>query len=256
MMPNVATVVRDLIANGKFIFSSEDVRNMYDLSPAQTWRLLRKMLETGVIVKLWRGFFMLSEDMIINVPIEAIIDSFFSGEHYYVGLSSALVHWKATEKILTTIFVLTPKRTFCGRKIKVRRWEIRFVFLNEKFFFGFIRRPIRGYMFNVSDREKTVLDCLLFVGTYVPFRDVMNAIVSLRPRISCQKLLEYSLRIGKKALIQRLGFLLERVNTCTEILEELRKFVSSRYIYLDPTMDKVEFSRDETWRIIVNIRGL
>lgn len=78
---------------------------------------------------------------------------------YYVGFWTALNYWGMTEQVPRTVFVAATKRK---RDLEYGPTKFEFVTLAKNRFFGFVEEKAGGGKFNVSSKEKTVIDCLLY----------------------------------------------------------------------------------------------
>lgn len=88
---------------------------------------------------------------------------------------------------------------------------------------------------NLRTGGKTVVDCLDRLGYAGGIVEVTKALLMGRQELDLNRLADYSLKFGSKAIAQRLGFLLE----CTEIAGEevvtrIRTQTGRSYIKLDP----------------------
>lgn len=251
-LPRTSEVIKDLIYNKRYIFSSVNIRDMYGLSPFYTYRLIRRLLREKLIHKLWRGIFILDAKFLSGVNKETLIDSLFNGKDYYFGLNYALLHWRMHDMPSFVSHVLTVNRSYIGRSLTILNETFKFVFINKKRFFGFIRKPISGGLINISDREKSLLDSILFIGRYVNFEDICKALMLGLRNINREKLIKYAFKIGSKALAQRLGYLLE-AQGLNNYASDLIKLVGQNYVYLNPVGPKSGV-KNSKWKIIVNAK--
>lgn len=72
---------------------------------------------------------------------------------------SALHHWNMTEQFPRVTYVQSTARKFTRRK-EVLGIRFRFVRVTSRKFFGLHRQHIDHRRYSVTDREKTILDCL------------------------------------------------------------------------------------------------
>lgn len=91
---------------------------------------------------------------------------------YYIGFGTAAAHYGLTTQHRNVIFVVTPERL---RAREVGEARVQIVNLSENKFFGFEPVDVLGYKVMISDREKTVVDCVerpdLAGGSCDYFRD-------------------------------------------------------------------------------------
>ena len=172
------------------------------------------------------------------------------GENYYVGFWTALNYWGMTEQCPLTVFIAVTKRArsfeFCSQKI-------RFVTISKKKFFGFETKKTKDSEFNVSNREKTIVDSLLFPQYCGGIKETAKGIWNARKELDWNKLLEYADRAGVEAVKRRLGFVLDEL----KLKKEARKKLEKNYVgfaWADPSGYKKEFHYNKKWGLKVNLK--
>ena len=250
-LPSPSKAVKDLVESNFFAFSSNDLRKIYGISSIYAYRLIKRMLRDNIIIKLWRGFYIIDKRLVKGVPVEAYIDSMFRGNQYYFGLRYAASYWRLSDMIPYTIHVLTTKKEFSGRSIVIFGEKFRFIYVSKDKFFGYTRIPHQVSQINISTSEKTFVDSLLFLGRYVSFEDICKMITLGKRKVKWEKVVEYAIKTRKKSLIQRAGYLLDLFNIDVD-LKELIKRIGKNPILLDPKRHKNNAEYSKKWRIIVN----
>jgi predicted transcriptional regulator of viral defense system len=124
------------------------------------------------------------------------------------------------------------------RPIPLGQAQILFVQVQREKFFGIQETSYHDSFFNVSDREKTLLDCLDRFDLCGGVDEVAQTIAALLPEADAGRLLAYLPRMGNQALIHRLGYILEQLSTrqsvAKTLLDGLASMVSRRVYPLDP----------------------
>lgn len=195
------------------------------------------------------------------LPLEAGPDAMW-GVHEYVAASHLvsphmISHWTAanyhglTEQLPGTIYVTTTKYR------PPLTWEnIRFVFPCRpgNRFFGAAPQQITGHTVQISDIERTLVDCFdqpqYAGGVSESAKMLWNASGDVRWNV----LSEYTERLGNRAVFKRMGWLIEALPIpCPEaILIQWQERLSTGYALLDPTMRDYG-PYDSRWRIRVNL---
>jgi len=193
--------------------------------------LLYRLRKEDLIYKIERGKYTLHDDPLIFAS--------------YIQIPSYISFWTAsrfydfTEQLPRDITIASakPKReiNFLGTKIK---------FIKMKNFFGYKKERYMNFNIFIAEKEKVVIDCLLTKS--VPLDEVVKAIKT--KELSINKLVKYAIKIKNKALIKRLGYLLEKSGYECRRLE---KYTDINYIPLDPAF-KVKGKKNKNWKIIVN----
>ncbi|MFC2015535.1 type IV toxin-antitoxin system AbiEi family antitoxin [Chloroflexota bacterium] len=172
---------------------------------------------------------------------------------YYVAYQSAAAIHGAAHQLPFALLVAIPRQR---RPIELGRARIQFVQLKPEKLFGFQQIHYHDVPLNVSDREKTILDCLERFDLCGGVAEVARTISGLFEEVEPDKILDYLQRMDNQALAQRLGFILERLSTVQEIEEGLIDGIAQQvgvHIYpLDPHEPEAGVL-DGRWRIRENL---
>ncbi len=167
---------------------------------------------------------------------------------YYVGFASALNYYGITEQVCRTIYIaaLKPKLP-----LAFHSENYRFVCLSKKRFFGVRKEWIGNLKFNISDKEKTLIDCL-----YLPeySNGLSEAIKTFREGLDYEKLYKYAVRMKDLAVLKRLGYLLDILKVKTKIKRMLLAKIAGGYCLLD-TCGAREGKKNKKWRVIENVEA-
>lgn len=252
-LPKPAMVARDLLSKKKYIFTTEDIRQIYNVSSFYAYRIISRMLNAGVANRIGRGTFILDRNFITHVRVEALIDSLLRDDEYYLGLRYATLFWKMHDMPSYILHVITTNKNLSGKKLSILEDEFKFIYLNKKRFFGYVRIPLGGSLVNISDREKTIIDCLMFISRYVGLQDICKAVKLGYKQIKWDKLLDYALKLEMPSIIQRLGYILDTLGL-EDLSETFHKYIGLNYILLDPSRKSPPIDKNRKWRILVNAK--
>lgn len=170
-------------------------------------------------------------------------------EDYYVGFWTALNYWGMTEQIPRVVHVVIPGRR---RAFQFQGQPVRFVTLKRASIFGRMAQPLERGSFYVSDREKTLLDGLLFPEYSGGVSEVAKALPSARREIRWSRLLAYERRLGVDAVGRRLGYLLELLDLEPSVRRRLGRDVSG-FRWLDPSAPKLRLGYSQRWGLVLNV---
>jgi len=170
-------------------------------------------------------------------------------EPYYISYWSALNYHHMTEQIPFSVFVATTKRK-SNRKIL----DVNYIFvaLSKKKFFGYLNVTIAGKAVLISDKEKTIADCLdhpEYCG------DITEAAKALKSRnLSFEKIVDYAIKMGNATILKRLGYLCEilKLDLNEKLTKRMLKNISKGYSTLDPSLTSRKGVYNERWRLLVN----
>ncbi len=164
---------------------------------------------------------------------------------YAIAYWSALHHYGFTEQIPSTVFIETTSR----RKEQITEiFGVRYqvVRVKESKFFGIRKLWIDEEEVRITDKEKTIVDCLDKPQHCGGIVEVAKALKT--QDYDRKKLAEYGVSLGNSGVIRRLGYLCDFLNIDLDLPE-----ISTRnYLYLDPTMPH-KGERVAKWRLINNL---
>jgi predicted transcriptional regulator of viral defense system len=223
---------------GKTVFGASDAHRILGTSDASIKNVLYRLRKKGRIEEIERGKYLL-------VPAKAGYQGSWSEvpfliapslvNPYYIGFWSALNYWNMTEQTPRTVFVATTKRK---RNLEYGPTKFEFVTLSKDRFSGFVEGEIAGSKFNISSREKTVLDCLMYPRYCGGLGEAVKGIWNGRKEIDFAKALNLAKRLGISAVIRRLGYILEVLNIEKQAREEIASIKFLGYRWLDPLAPK------------------
>lgn len=165
----------------------------------------------------------------------------------YISGWSALRYYNLTEQLPQVISVITT-RTRKKREISFNNTKILFIKIKPKYFFGYKKEVYQNFNIFIAEKEKALLDSALFKK--VSFSEIYNIIKDNINDINIDLLVHYSIKIKNKALIKRIGFLLDKLHK--DKYTRLRKFIDYKYVPLDYTL-KSKGKKDKKWKVIDNV---
>jgi predicted transcriptional regulator of viral defense system len=251
-----------LIKKGIVIATAEDLKSTLNVSYAWAKNILSKLESHGAAQRVGKGkYVIIPADVLyrrksyVADPL-ILISELMKGLDYYVAyLSAAHVHG-VTEQMpfKTTVAVLKQLRP-----IRVGNVHISFVKLKESRFFGYNEIRYADGFLNVSDMEKTMVDCVdrqeICGGIAEVIRIISNA-AEAKP-IDWQKLVQYVRKYENQALAQRIGFIIEllterkKIQVDQRLLDDLSSLTSSKIYPLDVKAPR-EGKISKKWGIINN----
>ena len=204
------------------VFTPKDVRRFLGISERNSYQILQRMKQKNIIVNLEQGKYMLEEQW-NSLDIYDIASSLITPS--YIGFWSALHIHHLTDQVPQKIFVVTTKRK---RSLQVQQQKINFVTVKPQWFFGYTRYQ----NLIVSDKEKTIIDCLHIPSYAGGISQIYHA---LSAELNIEQLISYCQRTKSSTIASRLGFLLEKKQLLNEN-SSLKEMITS-YAMLDPDAD-------------------
>ena len=228
-------------------FTFNDALKISNLSTKSLQKALYRLQQRGGIERIEKGKYLI-------IPLGAekgkyTLHEFVIGsllvEPYSIAYWSALNYYGLTEQIPTTVFIQTASRKF-NTTPKVFGVQYQIIKIKKEKMFGIRKEWIEETQINITDKEKTIIDCLdkpQYCGGII---EVAKALKN--NKFNRKKLEDYAQRIGNSGVIRRLGYLCELLN----IKIKLPKRNTRNYLLLDPTMPE-KGPKSAKWRLIINL---
>ena len=211
------------------VFEICDAKRILGTGPAAVNSVLSGLYKKGRVRRIERGKYML-------VPARAGLEGYWSEDYgavvphlvgeYYVAFAAAMDHWDMTEQMTRLIYVATPRRKK-SPTVDFGFVTYQFVTLARKKFFGIVESP-SDTKFNVSSKEKTLVDALMCPQYCGGISEVSKAMWEVREEVDWSLVLEMAERMGISVVLQRLGYLLEALEIEEEIAESISSQVAGR----------------------------
>ena len=258
LSPTEAKVVLSLEAEAVEELTLAGVRKRAGVSAGFARKIAHELVRKGWLQRLSRGRYLLNPSR--HGP-DAIPDTdpFRFGSRivspYYFGFATAAELWRLLPQAGSVYYIVTPQRGSArwGHAAQYRR-----ITVSPDRFFGVARIERRGETLCVSDRERTVLDCLSRPEFSGGLGGVVKIIESAGRTLNWTRLAEYLRRLGSRSLRLRLAYLVEvhgsTVDPPARWLDRARPRPDDPYVPLGAPM---EFGRrgphDARWHIIRNV---
>lgn len=250
--PNEVNLLFELEKQGTTIFSFDDAAKIIGSSRVAA-QVVHRLVHKAQITRVEKGKYVLaparagmegvwSENPLLIIP--HIIDE------YYVGFWSAMSHWNMTEQIPVSIFVATTKRK---RPVKYGGQSLRFITLSKRKFFGFIEEGIDGGTFNISTREKTIADALVFPHYCGGMSEVTKAMWNSRKELGWRKVVTMTKQMGIEAALRRLGYILHLLRIEPEVSKSLARKDWYGFRFLDPSAPEKALAYSKDFGLILNV---
>jgi len=238
--PNSAKLLKILAERDQTIFSVADAQEILGNSYNATMKTLRRLTRAGWLVRLAAGRYAIvplssGNEAIPQVNRYIIAHELMGESTYYISHESAMdIHNMLTRPVVRVI--VTTSRRLNNREIIGVSY--RFVYAPATMIWGCESTWVTPHdQVVVSDLERTILDGLNRSDLCAGIGQIAIGLWMRRDEIDWDKLIHYTQRLERRAVAQRLGYLLElyQLGTSTQI-EELQEIVGTSYARLDPLM--------------------
>ena len=253
-----ASFLTTLAASGKQIFATKDAYDLLGKAKA-TRDALGRLVDKGWLERIEKGKYLI-------VPLEAGPDRTWTEDAHViaghlvspgmVSYWSALNYWNLTEQVPRVTYVQTTARKE-NRRPRVLGMQFRIVRVKPRKFFGSHGYRAGEYQVEVTDREKTIVDCLDRPDLSGGLGQVGKALLSGDGDFDWDRTTMYLRRFGSGAVVKRLGFLVETLELThppePRLLDEWLDLRTAGISKLDPSTPREPHRIATRWRIEVNL---
>jgi predicted transcriptional regulator of viral defense system len=251
----------NLLAQGKNTFTYEQACTQFkDVSNTAVTLALRRLSAKNKVVSVFTGFYVIiTPEYFLKgmVPPMLFIDSLMknTGKPYYVGLLSAAALHGAAHQRSQEFFVvhkLPSLRATIKKGIKINyvgRKDIPQNFLEQ-------RKTETGYI-QVSNPLLTAIDLLQYEKHIGGINRAATVINELAEVLKLEHFTDEFISFAPVVMLQRLGYILDRIITKPELAEKLyfvmnEKYPSWQRMPLKAGKPEIGFPSDSKWKIVIN----
>lgn len=257
LSPLEAEVVLALQWQEKQTVSRSEIAEMLGCSAARADKVIRSLRQKNWLQRLSGGHYLVipADRGPIGIPDSNMLAV---GQHltkpYYFGFATAAAHFRFTAQSRSVVWIVTTRQL--PERI-IRNTTFRFVSVVRRKFFGFEPTPVYEEKVQMSDREKTVIDCVDQPELAGGIGELTRIIASSAPKLDWSKFTDYASRFGSVSVVQRYGTLADRAKirmpeSSRRTLQALIKPNSRTFLGSPKTWGK-EGYYDREWQMIINV---
>jgi len=250
-------LVLGLSEQGRRELTRRDAIERFALSAKTADDILQSLVRKGWLVRAGRGKYLLIPPEWGATPLGESNTLALASQltpDGYIAFSTAAANWGLTTQLRSVIWVVT--RTH-ARNRHINDSEVRFARLPEKAMFAIERVDVYGYPVPMSDREKTVLDCIAYPDRAGGVSEASAILAKAARHWQWAKVIDYLERLGNTALIQKVGYLCDAAHLALPdpLRERLRKRLkpSSRTYLVPRARGTVAPHYEGKWGVVVNV---
>jgi predicted transcriptional regulator of viral defense system len=236
--------------SSKGIFTYDEFNKKFKNSKHSSRVLLHYLVKNKILGTIKRELYFTipSGSPVDYSPEPILIGSKLSPQNYYLGYHSALeVHGVAYSKY-ESVYVNASngfkKFNFKG----ITFYNITPVKHDYKT--GIETRIYSNNTIKISDRERTIIDCLDRISLAGGVEEFLKS-VKMFPSVNPGKIYKYLVKIGKKNLFNKVGWMLDlfRINWGIKksFLDKIENNLSEHVVYLDKSKSKY----NKKWKIMI-----
>jgi len=211
-------------------FTNKDLKLHYNIKYPEI--CIQRLKDKDKIITIEKGKYTL-QDSTLSYATQLINPS-------YLSFLSALNFYGYSTQ-------LSVKHTVAIKYNKKAIKNIKFIRVNAKYFFGYNKINYGGFDLFIANKEKLLLDCLLYQN-YVQVSDTLEL---LKDNLDKNKIIEYLDKINNINLIKRVGYLLDLVNIDIYKYFKYKIENNNTYVKLNKNLIKTK-NNNSKWKININ----
>ena len=252
-----ATVILDLEWRNQRIVSRAEIIRMMNADAKAADKLINSLRRKNWLEKVGPGKYLLipADRGPEGVPdMNTLLLGSLVTSPYYFSYATANTFHNLTSQTRGEVFVA------CQTKLRpklIRGFTFRFVYLIRDKFFGFREADSFGVKVTMAEAEKAIVDSVDKPRYAGGIPELAGIIGRASRKCDWEKTISYALQMGSIALIQRLGYLIDRVGieVSHDARNKLKKKIKKRSCsYIGPVrIWGHEGAFDREWQLIVNV---
>jgi predicted transcriptional regulator of viral defense system len=248
----------DLQEHGHYTFTFDDLLNRFNLSEEAILQGLYRYKAKKKIVQIRKSFYAVltpeySKQGIL--PPYLFIDDLMKSlnKSYYVALLSAAALHGAAHQQPMEYFVMA--QTPAPRSIQSKKLKITFISKQTWQQEDVIQKKTNAGYLNVSSPELTAFDLIAYADKFGLNR-ITSVLQELAEEMKPSRLAKIVKTQKETPVVQRLGYILDRILEEEKLAKTLYKALINRNLYSVPLSTKKEKKGeiDKKWGIIVNMK--
>lgn len=235
----------------------QEAEKILELPTAKVAKLLPYLASNGWLKRIKGGLYLL-------IPLEAISAAQWTANDWlvatkvfspcYIGGWSAAHHWGFTDQLFNSTIVFSSHKVR-AREIQIGEFSFIVRTVKETRFFGLETIWQGQSKILVSDPSRTIVDILDTPSLGGGIRhglEILSDYFSSK-YLDEEKLLGYMEKFNNKAIVKRLGFLIEEgeINVSENFIEKCQSIKSRGFAYLDPSLPH-DGKKNRRWNLIIN----
>ena len=236
----------------------QEIIGILDISPEAADHVIRSLRRKGWLERAsWGKYLLIPPEYGPEALGESNVLALASliTAPYYIGYGTAATHYGMTTQHRNVVWLVASQHL---RHRRVLNAEIKIVNPSAKKFFGFAAVEVLGFEVQMSDREKTAIDCVDRPDLSGGVSEAAYVLARACQKMDWQKAIDYLLRMDSVALMRKFGWLVDRIDgdipdhLRTRLLDEARTRRSVAILGPKETAKEVIGYQSE-WKVRANV---
>ncbi len=248
---------------GRRYFSFKDIIKDLKVSENSAKSGIYRLKNEGKIISPAKGLYVIvppEHQIQGSIPAEELVPILmkYIEADYYISLLSGASFYGAAHQKPARFQIISNKRI----KHPLEFGQVKLEIIYKK---SLANLPLQDFTVNtgylkVASPQLVVLDLLSYPAKSGGLNHIATVLSELIEAIDADKLIELAEIIGEKAWLQRLGFILEKIEFMDEekanqLIERLQKYLTGKMVAFVPLASELSntgCSRNKKWMIIEN----
>ncbi len=244
-------------SKGRYTFTYGELKEQLGLSDRALIQSLSRVKKKGEVAQIRKGFYVIIPPEYSQqgmLPPYLFIDDLMTSlnKPYYVGLLSAAALHGAAHQQPMEYFVIA--QTPAPRSINNKKLKISFFSKNSWEQGDIVQKTTDAGYLNVSSPELTALDLLTYVNK-IGLNRVTTILLELAQVMKASALAKTAMRYPSTPVIQRLGYILDKVLGEDKLSGVLQKVLSNKTVVpvLLSIQNEKKGKTDDMWKVVINM---
>ena len=262
-MMNFSDYLKEVRQKGQHAFTLNQIMVDLKLSRSAAWSVVCRSSERGDIMSPAQGFYVIvppENQLQGSIPAQELVPLLMNHlkVDYYVSLLSGAQYHGASHQKSGAFQIIVNKQI----KHKLEFGQVKIEAIYKKSFESISTQDVAvktGYL-KVAAVELVVFDLLTYRNQSGGLNHIATVLSELIEAIDITKLIERAQKIKSTAWLQRLGYILEQIDSMDtektqKIIDALEYYLNSKmsgFIALASELPKAGHPRIKKWKIIVN----
>lgn len=260
---NIANYLKELQKKGNASFTLEHLMKNLNLSKGATLVALYRLKLQGDIISPAKGFYIIvppESQPFGSIPAEELVPLLMKHlqADYYVALLSAAQYYGATHQKPARFQVISNKRL--RHSLTFGQVSIELIYKKSLKELPTNNRTVKTGYLTISSPELTVFDLLTYPAKSGGLNHIATVLSELTGTLNAKKLITLAEKTNTKGWLQRLGYLLEHLETINElktkkVSDAIEKYLQKKaknMLALAPELPTDQSPKNKKWMIIEN----
>lgn len=258
LSPQESRIVLALAESDEREVARQEIIGILNISPEAADHVIRSLRKKGWLERAsWGKYLLIPPEHGPEALGESNVLALASliADPYYIGYGTAATHYGMTTQHRNVVWLVTPLHL---RDRRVLNAEVKIVNPSKSKFFGFDTVNVLGFEVQMSDREKTAIDCIDRPDLSGGVGEAAYIMGRASRKIDWEKAAGYLERMNSVALMRKFGWLVDYVggeipdDIRAHLLDEARRRRS--VATLGPKVPRKEvMGYQSEWKLTVNV---